>query len=301
MLGWLHLWTRVQVYLGQQVQPVVHLQPCAGRSRLRRAGGRREGLKKPGAADPGRGATAPYGQSPHPVSSAATGRPGPAGGSPAGAPDVAPAPAPSSGGSVWLAPLAAGIFAGAVGFDVLPIAVSKAGVAAGVWVLVGLAAFLLAQRVLSAFGHERLTWPAVLAMWIHSFLEGMVAATGYALSLTLGAALSIGLLAHLIPESTALVALLVGWGLSLRQALARTSGLVVAVVAGMLAARYAVPGLSRAALGAALAFGAGGLLYLALGSWRGRRAGFAGSLAIAAAGAALMGLPAAIGVVPAFR
>ena len=131
-------------------------------------------------------------------------------------------------------------------------------------------------------------------MWLHSFLEGVVTATGYGVSTTLGVLLSFGLIAHLIPEATALVAVLRRSGLSARSSVARSALSWVLVAAGFLLVRFFLPLLPPPLLGVGMAFGAGGLVYLAAVSWTGRQAGLAGSLAALATGAALMGLVRAV-------
>jgi hypothetical protein len=68
----------------------------------------------------------------------------------------------------------------------------------------------------------------------------------------------------------------------------------VLVAAGFLVVRFFLPLLPPPVLGAGMAFGAGGLVYLAAVSWTGRQATLAGSLAALATGAALMGLVRAV-------
>ena len=191
---------------------------------------------------------------------------------------------------LWVVPLAAGIFAGAVAFEVLPFAARRIGVVAALWGVAGLAVFVAIHKGLDALGHQGASWASTLGMWLHSFLEGVVTATGYGVSPALGVLLSVGLVAHLVPEATALVAILRRSGLSLRQSILRASLSWVLVGAGFLVVRYFLPLLAPPVLGAGMAFGAGGLTYLAAVSWRGRQGALAGSLLAVAAGAALMGL-----------
>lgn len=187
-------------------------------------------------------------------------------------------------------PLAAGIFAGAAAFEVLPFALRRAGWAAVAWGVAGLLAFIVVHKALDALGHQGASWASTLGMWLHSFLEGVVTATGYGVSAALGVLLSVGLAAHLIPEATALVALLRRSGLSMRQSVLRSALSWGLVAAGFLVVRFFLPLLAPPVLGAGMAFGAGALTYLAAVSWRGRQAALAGSLAAALGGAALMGL-----------
>lgn len=211
------------------------------------------------------------------------------------APVAAPAAAPGDPEEVaswrlWVVPLSAGIFAGAAIFEVLPYAYARAGLRTGLWAVAGLLAFIAIHKGLDALGHQGASWASTLGMWLHSFLEGVVTATGYGVSVAIGVLLSVGLVAHLIPEATALVAVLRRTGLSMRQAVVRTVMSWALVIAGFLVVKYLLPLLSPPVLGAGMAFGAGGLVYLAVVSWTGRQAGWAGSLLAATTGAALMGL-----------
>ncbi len=191
---------------------------------------------------------------------------------------------------LWVVPLSAGIFAGAAIFEVLPYAYARAGLRTVAWAIAGLLAFTAIHKGLDALGHQGAGWASTLGMWLHSFLEGIVTATGYGVSVAIGVLLSVGLVAHLIPEATALVAVLRRTGLSMRQAVVRTVMSWALVIAGFLVVKYLLPLLAPPVLGAGMAFGAGGLAYLAIVSWTGRRGGLTGSLLAAASGAALMGL-----------
>ena len=195
---------------------------------------------------------------------------------------------------LWVVPLAAGIFAGAAAFEVLPFAVRRIGPVAAAWGVAGLLMFVVIHKGLDALGHQGASWASTLGMWLHSFLEGVVTATGYGVSPTLGVLLSLGLLAHLVPEATALVAVLRRSGVSARSAVVRSALSWVLVASGFLAVLVFKPLLPPPALGAGMAFGAGGLAYLAIVSWLGRQAALATSLAAVLAGAALMGLVRAV-------
>src|SRR5438309_3645924 len=191
---------------------------------------------------------------------------------------------------LWLVPLAAGVFAGAAIFEVLPYALRRAGTGAVAWALAGLVAFVAIHKGLEALGHQGASGASTLGMWLHSFLEGVVTATGYGVSVALGVLLSLGLVAHLFPEAMALIAVLRRAGLSVRQAVVRSSLSWVICACGFLAVRFFLPLLPPPVLGAGMAFGAGGLAYLAAVSWMGRQGALAGSLAALATGAVLMGL-----------
>ncbi len=187
-----------------------------------------------------------------------------------------------------LLPLAAGVFAGAAVFEVLPGAVMRAGRGVLIWALAGLGLFVVTHVVLDAAGGQGASWCSTLGMWVHSFLEGVVTAVGYGVSFVLGLALTFGLVVHLAPEITALVAVLMRTRLSLRQALVRSAVTCFFVVTGLVVVHF-FPLISPPVLGTGMACGSGGLLYLAY-VLDGTRGGLGGSLATALGGAALMGL-----------
>ncbi len=168
----------------------------------------------------------------------------------------------------WLLPLAAGIFLGAVIFEIFPDALGYTGSSAWLWAVVGLLAFILVRDGLDYVGEHGLAWVATLGIWLHSFLEGAVTATSYGVSLLVGLLVSAGLILHLIPEVGAVIALLTAAGLSLREAVIRNVITWAFIIVGFVVVYLFLPGLSRATLGDVLAIGAGGFLYLAYLSWR---------------------------------
>lgn len=184
----------------------------------------------------------------------------------------------------WLLPLAAGIFLGAALIEVFPDALALVGRPAWLWALVGLVVFVGIRTLLDELGRRGMATVATLGIWLHSFLEGAVTASSYGVSLIVGLITSIGLLLHLVPEIGAVIAVLTAAGLSLRQALIRNGITWVMIVAGFLVIFFWLPGLSPGVLGAALAFGAGGFLYLASVSWHERRWGVVPSVIAVIAG-----------------
>src|SRR5260370_36021954 len=75
---------------------------------------------------------------------------------------------------LWVVPLAAGIFAGAAAFEVLPFAVRRIGLAAAAWGLGGLLVFVAIHKGLDALGHHGAAGASTLGMWLHALLEGGV-------------------------------------------------------------------------------------------------------------------------------
>lgn len=190
----------------------------------------------------------------------------------------------------WLLPLAAGIFLGGAIFEIFPDALALAGAIAWVWALFGLVLFIAVRDGLDYIGRRGLAWVATLGIWLHSFLEGAVTATSYGVSLLVGLIVSAGLILHLIPEIGAVIALLTAAGLSLREAIIRNVITWLFVIIGFLVVYLFLPNLSPEVLGAALAVGAGGFLYLAYLSWRERQWSLLPSLAFVVLGALIVGV-----------
>ena len=176
------------------------------------------------------------------------------------------------GRATWLAPAAAGIFAGAGLFDLLPSALGTLGGQAFTWAALGFGLVMLATSLTSGADRTWVGWAAGLGIWLHSILEGVAAATGYGVSLAAGIVISVGLVVHLVPESLALFGLLTSTGITYRKALIGCSTPWALVVAGFAASQLLMPGLPSASLGGAMAFGAGAFVALAGMSW-GRRSG----------------------------
>ena len=143
---------------------------------------------------------------------------------------------------------------------------------------------------LDYLGRQGIAWVATLGIWIHSFLEGAVTASSYGVSLIVGLIVSFGLILHLIPEVGAVIALLTAAGLTLREAVIRNAITWAMIVIGFLVVYLFLPNLRPEVLGAALAFGAGGFLYLAYVSFRERHWGLVPSLVVVALGALVIGM-----------
>lgn len=171
------------------------------------------------------------------------------------------------GRATWLAPAAAGIFAGAGLFDLLPSAMGTLGNQALVWAAAGFGLLILATSLSSNADRTWIGWAAGLGIWLHSILEGVAAATGYGVSVAAGTLISVGLVVHLVPESLALFGILTSTGIPLRKALIGCSMPWALVLAGFAASQFLMPGLPPASLAGAMAFGAGAFVCLAGLSW----------------------------------
>ncbi|MBW3590295.1 MAG: hypothetical protein KY393_00330 [Actinobacteria bacterium] len=163
----------------------------------------------------------------------------------------------------WLLPLAAGIFLGAIVFDLLPAASASLGWYAAVWALAGLAAMALAGRRLQLAEGRRLAWLGAIGIWMHSLLEGMAAGAGYEAGATVGILMTVVLIMHLIPEASALSAFASQAKETGRLTAVRVAIALVLVAVGFITARLALPGLELSQLGPAMALAAGAFGYVA--------------------------------------
>ncbi|MEX2587516.1 MAG: hypothetical protein WD602_05920 [Actinomycetota bacterium] len=188
----------------------------------------------------------------------------------------------------WLLPLAAGIFLGAMVFDLLPAASVSLGWYAFAWAAAGLAAMALAGGRLQFAQGRRLAWVGAIGIWMHSLLEGMVAGAGYEAGATVGILVTVVLLMHLIPEASALRAFAAQAEEKGRLTAVRVAVALTLVAAGFLAARLALPGLELSQLGRPMAFAAGAFGYLAVVTLRRSTSGAATNTASVLLGMAWM-------------
>jgi len=112
--------------------------------------------------------------------------------------------------------IAAGVIVALVLYDIVPDSVRAVGLIMTIGLfLAGVAVWVGLKTSLS---QSASILPISLAIWLHSFLEGALAATSQRLDPHLGTLVVIGTMAHLIPEFLALTALLRYYGASQKQA-----------------------------------------------------------------------------------
>lgn len=162
----------------------------------------------------------------------------------------------------WLLPLAAGIFLGAMAFDLLPAAWASLSWYALAWALAGLTAMALAGGRIAQ--GRRLAWVGAIGIWMHSLLEGIAAGAGYAAGATVGILMTVALIMHLIPEVSALGAFASQARETARPTAVRIAITLAMVATGFITARLLLPGLELGQLGRPMAFAAGAFGYLAV-------------------------------------
>jgi ZIP family zinc transporter/zinc and cadmium transporter len=187
--------------------------------------------------------------------------------------------------------------------DVLPEAIERGGRGAGVIAVVGFLLVHLTQHVLARhfhFGEEThhvtpvVSASALVGLLLHTFVDGVAIASGFAVSRELGVLLSVAILLHKLPEGLAISSLFLAAGLGRGRALGAGALLGAATLAGVL-----VTELTAVAAGVGLALSGGVTLYVAACNlvpefqakpgWRLPLAFFAGSALYFAARAAIGG------------
>ncbi len=190
----------------------------------------------------------------------------------------------------WILPLASGIFFGASIFEMMPDALEKIGSISWIFFLGGIILFILVKDGLDYIGRQGLAGVATFGIWLHSFLEGVVTGTSYSVSLLIGLLVSAGMILHLIPEIGAVFVLLSIAGVSRKQSLIRNGITWIILILGFLVAFFFFRDLNPFILGAMLAFGAGGFVYLSYLSWKEHKWNFSLSILVAALGASIVAL-----------
>lgn len=173
----------------------------------------------------------------------------------------------------WMAPVAAGIFVGALAFDALPSALGSIGGWAWVWAGAGLGLMVASSRLAQGRNSGWAAWAATLGIWFHSILEGVASGTGAGVGTGGSILLAAGLVVHLIPESVALYAVLIGSRVPAGRALGRCAVTWALVVVGYLASQQTVSDVPAAPMGLAMALAAGTFAFLAWVLWQHRGRG----------------------------
>lgn len=200
--------------------------------------------------------------------------------------------------------LSAGFMIAVALADVLPEAIERGGRDAAVTAVVGFLLVHLTQHVLARhfhFGEEThhvtpvVSASALVGLLLHTFVDGVAIASGFAVSRELGVLLSIAILLHKLPEGLAISSLFLAAGLGRARALGAAALLGGATLAGLV-----VTELTHVNADVGLALSGGVTLYVAACNlvpefqakpgWRLPLAFFAGS-ALYFAARALLGHP----------
>lgn len=163
--------------------------------------------------------------------------------------------------------LAAGFMIAVALIDLFPEAIERQGKSAAGLALAGYLLVHLTQHTLVRHFHfgeethevnEMVSLSALVGLLLHTFVDGVAIASGFAVSPALGTLVSVAILLHKLPEGLAISSLFLAAGASRARALAAASALGVATMAGVF-----VAGSSDAWSEYGLAVSAGVTLYVA--------------------------------------
>ena len=138
--------------------------------------------------------------------------------------------------------LSAGFMVSAVLVDIFPEAIEEGGALAGVVALGGYVAVHLTQHTLAPhfhFGEEThnvsrvVSVSALIGLLLHTFVDGVAIASGFAVSESLGFLVFMAILLHKFPEGLAISSLFLAAGQGRVRAVLAATALGVATVAGV--------------------------------------------------------------------
>lgn len=138
--------------------------------------------------------------------------------------------------------LSAGFMISVALTEILPEAIARGGERAAVVALVGYLLVHLTQHTLSAhfhFGEEThavnhtVSVSALVGLLLHTFVDGVAIASGFAVNPRLGFVIFVAILLHKFPEGLAISSLFLAAGSGRRNALGAAAALGVATVAGV--------------------------------------------------------------------
>jgi zinc transporter ZupT len=164
--------------------------------------------------------------------------------------------------------LAAGVFIGAVCFDILPEVTRELSIVAALgFVLLGFALWIVFKITADHFSRSGLAVVSALAFWFHSFLEGTVTALSFAAGLIAGLIVALGMLLHLVPEFFAITAVLKGEGVSTKRSVSVDIGGIAILFASFTVMSFVIRGFNANTLGVLAAISGGAFLYIGAASF----------------------------------
>jgi len=162
-----------------------------------------------------------------------------------------------------LVTLAAGIFIGAVAFDILPEVSEGLGVAPSLLlVAIGVLSWYALKRIADVAGRSGLATVSALAFWFHSLLEGAVTALSFSAGFSTGLIVAAGMLLHLVPEFFAITALLKGEGISTKRSVQVDVIGIAVLFVSFIALNIRLPNFSQHTLQILSALSGGAFLFI---------------------------------------
>lgn len=150
--------------------------------------------------------------------------------------------------SRWTAPalekliaLSAGFMVSVALLDLVPESIVQHGPSAGILILGGFLLVHLTQHTLTAHFHfgeevhevtEAVSVSALVGLLLHTFVDGVAIASGFAVGTSLGVLVFVAILLHKLPEGLAISSLFLAAGASRRRALAAGASLGLATILG---------------------------------------------------------------------
>jgi len=164
--------------------------------------------------------------------------------------------------------IAAGIFIGAVIFDILP----EVNKDLHLWpslllVVIGAGVWFGLKKLADAAGRSGLAVVAALAFWFHSALEGAVTALSFSASFTTGLIVAAGMVLHLVPEFFAITALLKGEGISTKRSVQVDLFSIAILIISFTGLTFWLPGFSESTLHVLASLSGGAFLYIGAASF----------------------------------
>lgn len=157
----------------------------------------------------------------------------------------------------------AGIFVGAVFFDVFPEVLKTIGVSQSVvGVVLGVVLWWVARALTDFISRQSFAIVSSLGFLLHSFLEGAVVALAFGIDARVGFLVAIGMILHLFPEFFAITAILRAEGVSLtRSMVVDLAGIGVLFLSAILIL-FLLPTVPKATVSELGALSAGAFLYI---------------------------------------
>ncbi|MFH1088542.1 MAG: ZIP family metal transporter [Patescibacteria group bacterium] len=175
----------------------------------------------------------------------------------------------------WLVAFAAGALLSAAWFDLIPESLAKLSNDTFIWVLVGILLFLMFEQVLHwhhehrrdcetcDHRHQVVGYSVLLGDGLHNFLDGVLIATAFMVSIPIGITTTVAVLFHEIPQELGDYGVLLHSGFTKTRALYFNFLSALTAVVSALVAYFALQNIQQV-LPYIIAVGAGGFLYIAL-------------------------------------
>jgi len=168
-----------------------------------------------------------------------------------------------------LVSFASGTLLGAAFLHLIPESVSAQSETAFVAILVGILAFFLLEKFLWRHCHERecpihtFAYLNLLGDSVHNFIDGVIIAVSFIASIPLGAATTLAVIAHEIPQEIGDYGILVYGGFSKAKALLYNFLTAIIAIFAATLMYFFSPFFPSPSLAYLLAFAAGGFIYIA--------------------------------------